>query len=252
MMPLLAPLFQGDWTAYGEALACAPCWPADALPVTRLIGGGDGGLLPGVMRRHAAHLGVRDGDLRAAASSWSLDYLGALLPAAAAAASLLQHRLPLRADEMALSLDQHGAPVRFHILHEGSAMPGSPTATRYGPMLDQHLAPLFDAIHRHTRLPHKILWANAARHLDAIFAQALDLSGNAAPVALDRDMLLRRAAGADGRANPLHGRQRRVVPAGPTTRAETVLHRECCLMYRLPEQSWCGACPLAPHHAPAV
>lgn len=230
MIALLAPLFQGEWTAYGETLACAARWPAGAIPVARLTH--DAALLRHTIVRYAAQLGVDGGDLRPAASAWSLAYLGALLPPAAAAASVLQHAFPLGAAHLALTQDALGAPARFHLLDEGSAMPGSPTHLRYDPLLRDHLAPLFDALGGQTRLPLKILWANAARKLDEVLLQALALTDGADRVAMDRKLLLHRPADADGRANPLYG-----LP-GP-------LHRHCCLRYRLPDQGYCGACPHA-------
>lgn len=89
MIPLLSPLFHGDWAAYAEALHCAPEWPAGAVPVTRLLGRDP--LFGDTIRRYAAHLNVSGNDLRAAASAWSLDYLWALLPATAAAANFSTH-----------------------------------------------------------------------------------------------------------------------------------------------------------------
>jgi ferric iron reductase protein FhuF len=235
MIALLAPLFQGEWAAYGETLACAPRWPAEAIPVARLCQ--DTAMLRQTIARYAARLGV-DGDggadLRPAASAWSLDYLGALLAPAAAAASVLQHAFPLGAADLALTLDRLGAPARFHLVDQGRALPGSPTLERYGPLLREHLAPLFEAIGGQTRLPPKILWANAARKLDEVLVQALALTGGAPRVGIDRDQLLHRQAHADGGANPLYGRP-------------SPLHRHCCLRYQLPGQSYCGACPHAAH-----
>ncbi|HEX8403577.1 MAG TPA: siderophore-iron reductase FhuF [Duganella sp.] len=250
MIPMLAPLFNGEWTAYGEALACAPQWPDGAIPVALLLQDADSRLLEAI-RLYAGHLGVDGDDLKAVASAWSLDYLGALLRPAAAAASVLQYSFPLRAADVAVSLNSVGTPVRFHIRHLGGAMPGSAPAARYGPLLEEHLAPLFTVINRQSRVPLRILWGNAARHLDAILGQALALTGHAAHVAMDRELLLQRPAWDDGRANPLHGRQRRSMLADGGGATVITLHRQCCLLYRLPGESWCGACPLAPQHRKA-
>lgn len=254
MIPLLAPLFKNEWTAYGEAIACAPEWPQGAIPVAQLLQDDDSTLADAI-RCHATHLGVV-GDLRAVASAWSLEYLGALLRPAAAAASVLQHRFPLRAADLAVTLNGIGTPARFHIRHLGLAMPASAPLARYAPLLDEHIAPLFSAIQRHTRLPQRILWGNAARQLDAILGQALALTVHAAHVAMDREQLLQEPTWDDGRANPLYFRQRTAPSAGAEIEIEAEadvsagikLHRQCCLLYRLPAESWCGACPLAPHH----
>lgn len=249
MIPLLAPLFQGELAAHAETLDCAARWPAGSIPVSRLASGDP--LLGDVLRRYAAHLGVTGSDLRAAASAWSLDYLWALLPAVSAAASVLQHCFPMHPDDVALSLNDAGAPVCFHITHEGRAMPGSPTAARYDSLLDGHLAPLFKAIGGQTRLAQKILWGNAARYLEAILDQALALTGHAGHIATDRETLLQYPTRADGQPNPLYGRQRISTHVENGVAASITLYRQCCLLYRLPGQGYCGACPLAPEHRKA-
>lgn len=86
MIPLLMPLFQGEWMPYGETLACATRWPCDTIPVSRLIR--DEMELGEAIRLHARHRGVIGKDLRAVASVWSLEYLWALLPPVVAAAFL--------------------------------------------------------------------------------------------------------------------------------------------------------------------
>ena len=246
MIPLLSPLFQGDWAAYAETLHCAAEWPAGAVPVARLLGSEP--LLDATMRRYAAHLNVSGDDLRAAASAWSLAYLWALLPATAAAASLLHHVFPMRAEDVALSMNEFGAPICFHIRHEGRPAPASPPAVRYALLLDAHLDPLFKALGRQTRITQKILWGNAARYLEAILDQALALTGTAEQIVLDKQILLQRPLRPDGTPNPLFGRQRMSARTADGATAPLLLHRQCCLLHRLPGQSYCGACPLAPEH----
>lgn len=250
MIPLLAPLFQGEWADYGETLACAPQWPTGAISIVQLSN--DDVLLGHILRRYATHLGVTGNDLRAAASAWSLDYLWALLPPVAAAASVLQHSFPMHAGDVAVSLNDVGAPIRFHIIHEGHPMPGSPTGARYDALLEKHLEPLFKAISRQTRLAPKILWGNTARYLEAIFDQALELTGHAEHVATDREMLLQKPIRPNGHPNPLYGRQRNSVRIEDGAATTITLHRQCCLFYRLPGQGYCGACPLAPEHRRAT
>ncbi len=246
MIPVLAPLFQGEWAVYGETVICSPQRPAGAVSISCLSGNET--LLGDTIYRYAAHRGVTGEDLRAAASAWSLEYLWALLPPVVAAASVLQHSFPLRARDVAVSLNDVGAPVCFHIKHEGHAMPGTPTATRYAPLLDDHLGPLFDAIGRQTRLAQKILWGNTARYLEIILDQALALTDNASHVALDREILLQRPKQIDGQPNLLYMQQRTSVHIELGVATIVALNRQCCLLYRLPGQDHCGACPLAPEY----
>ncbi|WP_084267923.1 siderophore-iron reductase FhuF [Azohydromonas lata] len=241
MIPLLAPIFQGEWARHGESLQCSSRRPADAVVLADLLHGS--GLLTPLLRRHARHLGVAGQDQRAAASAWSLRYLWALLLPVVAAASLLHHRFEVGAAHIAVRFNEHGEVAGFHISQQGQALPGSGTALRYESLLHDHLDPLFAAIHQHTRLATKILWGNTARHLETIFSQALRLAGPVPGLVEDRTALLDRPAWPDGRDNPMHRRQAAAPAAGLLT-----LHRQCCLSYLLPGEGYCGACPLDPRH----
>lgn len=243
MIPLLAPLFSGAWAPYGETLICEEEPPADAIPIAALVS--DDRLLLRLLTVYAQHLGVVGGDLRAVASAWSYTYLWALLPPVTAAASVLQHCFPMRAADVALGVSEAGNPAQFYIAQEGSRLPRASTQARYSALLDAHLAPLFCAIARQTGLPPKILWGNTARYLESIFEQLLALTGDAATIVADKNALLGVSRQADGRVNPLYGRQRRVISKDGVTSA---LHRQCCLFYRLPGRDYCEACPLAPEH----
>jgi ferric iron reductase protein FhuF len=145
---------------------------------------------------------------------------------------------------MTVRLGGGAVPLVFHIGHEGTAQPGTETAVRFGPLIDDHLAPLFAALTRQVRVAPKILWGNLARRLDGIFDQALQLTGGAPPIARDRDHLLHAPLWHDGRPNPMHRPQRSVIRIHSDM--PLTLHRQCCLFYLLPGQGYCSACPLAP------
>lgn len=243
MIPLLAPIFRGEWAAYGEALACAPRPPVDAVRLDALIA--DAQLLTDLLQRHARHLRVRRPDLRPVASAWSMYYLNALLPPVAAAASLLQHALPMAPGQVWLTLDESAVPRRFHVTHEGHALPGAGTAERYAVLLHDHLAPLFAQLTRLTRVAPKILWGNVARYLEPVLEQGLALSGQSPAVAGDIDHLLRQPCWAGG-DNPMFKVRRRVARMHAGVPAPLVLHRQCCLYYLLPGEGYCDACPLSP------
>lgn len=248
MIPLLAPLFPEPFTHYGESLQCAPDWPVDALPVAALLV--DPARLDAFLARYYQRRGVDPTDRparRAAVSAWTLDYVAALLPPLAAAASVLQHVLPAAAADLALQLDEHGAPRRFHLRHAdvrqlGRPAPGESTAQRYDALLWQHLDPLFQALATHTGLARKVLWGNAARWMAATLDQALAASGGAPPVAADRAWLLDEAHWPGDRANPLYPRL--ATPMRSASIGAETLHRQCCLYYLLPGEDYCAACPL--------
>ncbi|MBB3120927.1 siderophore-iron reductase FhuF [Pseudoduganella violacea] len=249
MIPLLEPLFQGEMRSYGESLACAPQFPPSALAVARLLSEPE--LLTRQLRASAARLGQQD--LRPVASNWSNRYLGALLPPLVAGATLLRHRFPANAKEMAVSLAPHGEVTGFHILALGESLPEADAEERYDALLRGHLAPLFAQLSRQSGLAQKILWGNAVRWLNFLFDAAQGLAAahgeqHVAAVMADRAHLIDSALWA-GEENPLYMRRRR-APAKPGEKADAdgliALHSQCCLYHLLPGQGYCGACPLDP------
>ncbi len=248
MIPLLAPIFQGELAPLGDALQCAPTAPSDAVRVADLLQPGH--RLADLLGQHARFKRDAGSDLRAVASIWSLRYLDVLLPPVVAGASLLEHVFPIAASQVWVRFDGNGAASSFHVLALGESRRGSPTPERYGPLLWQHLDPLFAEISRLTRLAPKILWGNAARRLESLLEQGLLLTGGSATLAQDRAHLLQTAAwpdAADG-LNPLHGRQREVLRHHEGRSVATLLHRQCCLCHLLPDEDYCAACPLASPH----
>ena len=241
MIPLLAPLFQGDWAAFGSGLSCLPP-PAGAIRLDRLLNDPD--RLDAVLRQHARHLGVDD--LRPVSTGWLLDYCWMLLPPFAAAATMLRHRLPLAPQQTWLAIDEDGHPQRLYLGHDGHAMPDTPAAERYGELLRSHLPPLVAALARHGRVAERLLWGNAARRLDAVFEQVLLATGNATHCVADANALLHQPFWVDDLPNPLHGPRQVFRKQVDGLARQIELHRECCLCYMLPQQDYCTACPLAP------
>ncbi|MES2249451.1 MAG: siderophore-iron reductase FhuF [Pseudomonadota bacterium] len=248
MIALLAPIFQGELAPLGEGLHFSQRVPADALRVCDLLPPGSP-LLAEALRKYARSKGSTGVDLRPVASAWSLEYLAMLLPPVVAAATLLQHVFPVAAAQTWVCLDDHGAPVGFHVRALGTSRQGASTAQRYERLLWQHLAPLLDALSESAGLAPKILWGNVARHFDHLLGKGVELSGGAPCVAQDRAWLLHSATWpAPWGANPLYGRQREVVQLQDNRAVPIKLHRQCCLYHLLPGEGYCGACPLAPRH----
>ncbi|MES2259409.1 MAG: siderophore-iron reductase FhuF [Pseudomonadota bacterium] len=239
MIPLLAPLFQGDWAPFGAGLSCLPP-PAGAVRLDRLLAEPD--RLGAILRLHATHLGTQD--LRPASTAWLLDYCWMLLPAFTVSATMLQHRLPLRLDQTWLAIDADGHPERLHLADEGQPMPGTPAPERYCELLRHHLPPLIAALARHGRVAERLLWGNAARRVDAVFEQILLAAPLDPRCRADADVLLVQACWPDGHANPLQGPRRGIDKTVAGAQVHIALHRECCLCYMLPGQEYCTACPL--------
>lgn len=254
MIPILAPLLQGEWAYYGEGVTCPPhpTPPAGgarhALPALTK----QPATLREVLVRQARHLGIPGDDLRATASAWSLDYLWLVLPASIAGACLLRHGLPLDPASCLLDVDVHGVPIRLHLPHEGQALRGDPDSQAHREDLVRlHLSPLFSALHAGSSLPLKILWGNAARVLADTFSALSDVaraSGDEEArlhIARQGAAWLTARAWQDGEPNPLwlHGGKPPTLLA--ITSKSTCL-AQCCLRHLLPGQVHCGRCPLAP------
>ncbi len=168
-----------------------------------------------------------------------------------AAASLLQHGFPVEPEQIRVSLDANGEATRFYIPDEGRALPGTDTATRYAPLIWRHLQPLFATLNQQTRVASKILWSNTARRMEPLLDQAILLADEAAPIAKDREHLLRRPRWPHGQQqpiNPLYSPQRSVLVTEDDRPVPMTLHRQCCLYHLLPGEDYCSACPLAPQH----
>lgn len=243
MIPLLQTLFPGELSEYGENLVCSPA-PATAVPIIELIE--DHHHLENILRRQASRLDAPLNDLRAVASVWSLGYLWTLLPAAVVPLSVLGHVFPLRADQMLVQLDIQGNPSRFYIVDEGHGSPERPTQARYEALLLCHLQPLIESITELTGLSRKVLWGNAARYLEVILDQAALLDKGNQRLLNDRTVLLQTPLWPDGARNPLYAKQREVMLYANGHHESVRLHRRCCLNFRLPNEIYCGACPLAP------
>lgn len=240
MLPCLAPLFPPAWREHATGVALAPPGPA-APSLARWLDAPDG--LAATLARHAAHIGAPDN--AAAASVWSLTYFWRLLPPMVAAASLLQRALPAALTDLRLELDAHALPARFLLADEGQPLPHSATAQRYGTLLHRHIEPLAQRLRALTGLAPRIVWGNAARYLDVIFAELTRLQPGHDGLRDDRAHLLDGAAWPGG-DNPMHRPVRVVTRATPEGPRDVALLRRCCLYYQLPGHDYCDLCPLAP------
>lgn len=237
MIPLLAPIFQGDWRRYGERVSCDPALYAAATPLDVLLR--DDAMLDALLAQAARRWTDAEmcAEPRAVASAWTLDYFAALLPSVVVAASVLQQRLPLAPHQVALQHDAHGR-LR-HVCLDGSVIDaaGAGAEARYGELIWQHLDPLISRVARRARLAPRVLWSNALRRMDAVFRRAGALSPRPGILVADRALLIASPSWPDGRDNPLY--------YAPEKAAASGAHRNCCLYHRLPGETFCGGCPLS-------
>ncbi|AZS79610.1 siderophore-iron reductase FhuF [Achromobacter spanius] len=245
MIPVLAPLFPGDWAAHGDGVALAGENACGQPTVAQLLE--DAEALPLILTRQARHFGAAA--LAPVASVWTLTYFWRLLPPVAAAASVLQRVLPTAARQVKPQFDGDGAVLRLLIPHDGQAQPGCDTHERYAPLLHEHLEPLATRLAQCARLSPKITWGNVARYLDLTLSQLMQAMPGNSQLAQDRALLLD-APLWRGEPNPMYRAPREVLrdtPQGPRARA---LLRRCCLYYMLPGHAYCDLCPLSAPNRP--
>ncbi len=241
-LPLLLELFPGPLRQYAEAVAAGPPAPADI--AIAALGSSPAGPLARALQLSAAHHGSIDS--RVTGSVWARHGFSSLLPGVVAAAALAHHVLPLR--DAAIRADRRGRAVTLLLPHGGEALHRAPPHQRYGPLLDDLLAPLVQALAAASGASPRLLWANAGAVVAEVFrhAPALlqpGLPATEATLAQDAAWLMDTRTRPDGRDNPLHApmRAHRVTRDGTTT--TLWLRRLCCLRYRLHGFPLCGDCP---------
>lgn len=254
LIPILAPLFQGEWSHHGQGVSCPPHPPPPPGGSRHALSTwtSQHGMLLETLTLHARHMGERTQDLRAATSMWSLDYLWLLLPPAMAGVIFLRRGLPLDPASCLLDIDARGAPVQLQMPDSGCALQGDASIQAHLEFLTrQHLSPLFSALHSCSGLPIKILWGNAVRILSDILETMTDASNvhgdetTLSDVARHGSALLTARVWLDLTPNPLwvHGGR----PASfAAIQAPSSLYAQCCLRHRLAGQVHCSKCPLEP------
>jgi len=242
LIPVLAPLFTEARAAAAARLTCDAAHYAEAMPLQQLLQ--DDVLLGDMMARYGRHW--RSDDQRAVASAWSLNYFAALLPPAVAASSVLHRTLPLGIDDTRILLNEQGAVRLLCLPDDGVVVQNADAQERYQQLVWEHLAPIIGRLAQAFRSSPRVLWGNTIRRIRAtlVAAEQFPLPKNRLrDIVADRQFLLNQPAWPDGRANPLHHKGDALAAQTPQRK---YLHRNCCLYYRLPDEGYCGACPLAP------
>lgn len=267
LLPALAPLatlFDGPLAPWRDALMGHDD-PRPAVPLAELLSRDRFDVcLATYARAYASDIAdVADAagealDRRALASEWSKQYFSRLLPPVLAAVLLLDLALPLALNDMGLLFDDRGAPLAFKLFSAPSCPRPPQAGSRLAPLVDGHLAPLIDALARHTRLSPRVFWSNAGNHIEwmltavAAFPDA-PLAAVTARLDEARAMLKARHR-TDGRPNPLY-LPVRYLDARPAAATRPTARdglpeppwrqrRVCCVRYLLPGTELCGNCPL--------
>lgn len=240
MLECLAPYFQGDLYDYGAPVKTQAQAPADALSLRQLLT--EPAALQRLLDRHAASYGQQDIDPRAIASSWAAGYLWALLPACLVAACLAGRKLPVHAEGILLSVGADGRVQQIYLPDEGEPFGSESRYARYQDLLQQHLAPLIQALQQCSGVSRRTVWGTVARYSAYILEELAAYDSPQHPVLADKAMLLDSPYWPDAAANPMYAKTRIVTDSDgqPLT-----LHRQCCLWHKLPGEGYCQACPLS-------
>lgn len=202
-------------------------------------------------------------DRRALASEWSKRYFSRLLPPVLAGVLLLDLALPLALDDMSLLINDRGEPLAFKLPCAASCPRAAQAGARLAPLVDGHLAPLIDALARHTRLSPRVFWSNAGNLIEWMLTAVAAFPAAALPVAPragvtarleDARAMLKARHRTDGRPNPLYLPVRYLDAHSGAAARPTVLdaspeppwrqRRVCCVRYLLPGTELCANCPL--------
>jgi len=238
VIPLLAPIFRGEWARYGETLLHTVASPGD-LNLADLVG--QEALREQLLKTYGNAIGCDD--RQASASLLMLHYFEMLFPPAVAALTLLRHVFPLTLDRSWLRLDAKGMLTAIVIADLGSArLDGSPHEL-YSQLVWGHLEPLILAFAKSGRLAPSVLWSHVSRRMEPIF-DTFVAQGAQAQAARDFDALLRQQAWAGKTKNLLYRPVRTAERMIAGQKHTIKLHSHCCLYYRVPPHNYCTACPL--------
>ncbi|WP_369788234.1 siderophore-iron reductase FhuF [Rouxiella sp. WC2420] len=212
---------------------------SDALPLSLLTTeAGCASLLDRYLTAHAQEVRQID-QRRARISMWSQWYFANVLPSWVIISLTHNWQLPIRPDQLYLSLQEEGLPNQIYLQSEGEAFVAHDDAPfyRFDEMIEQHLRPVCQALAAVSDLKPGIYWGNAAVRVNWGIQQAelLNIDTREGKALIDAREL------SAGRKNPLFQPLR---PENPCDPASTLYRRQCCLRYDLPDVAMCPSCPL--------
>ncbi|WP_136067376.1 siderophore-iron reductase FhuF [Modicisalibacter radicis] len=213
------------------------------LPAAALL---DREVLGGLLDRLVAGFGA-GADRKAAASLWSKYHLSAVSIPTLVANLLLELELPVAPDGMRLSVGEKGETARLWLPHGGRPLPSRAPEARFRHLLDDHCAPLIEALAALSGLSPKVFWSNLGHYVEyaaRTCSRHPAFGGAGEPLLRFLEMRVL----PDGRRNPLY-RPVRYLDLGGEAPAR--VRRLCCVKYRLPGEALCGGCPLKPENRPA-
>jgi ferric iron reductase protein FhuF len=175
------------------------------------------------------------GEWPACVSQWSKQYLATFVPAVLALAVCFQRSPEISLPHIRLILHQERPTA---LLIKGELWCVDQQAC-YQALMHAHFEPWIEAMAQLGGPARRVLWSNVGNLVEfSLAAQSESLDAKRAlEWFLESPNLL------DGRANPLHHTIRYLPSPGEGFPNPMRTKRQCCLRYRLPEQTVCTTCP---------
>lgn len=238
MLSELATLFSGDLARYRNVFVVAGD-PREAISGAQFL---QPQTLSTLMARFRPQFATAD--QRGLASIWANQYFMRLFPPVISAALLLDQRMPLRIEQLAIIVDGEGLPLAFKL--PGPCEPLPPPHNpfeRFAHLLDDNLQPFIQALCAHTGVSAKVLWSNAGNYFEAWLGQ-LQKRSEQPELLLDGQRLLSAAQGPDGSRNPLYAPIRYIDIEHADGQVRPWRQRRlCCIRFVLPGVELCPNCP---------
>lgn len=234
----LATLFSGDLARYRNVLVLADD-SREAISGAEFL---QPHTLSALMARFRPQFAAAD--QRGLASIWANQYFMRLFPPVISAALLLDLRMPLRIEHMAISVDAEGLPQIFKLPGQCEPLPPPHNPfERFAHLLDDNLQPFIQALCALTGVSAKVLWSNAGNYFEAWLGQ-LQKRSQQPQLLLDGERLLSAPQRPDGSRNPLYAPIRYVDIEHADGQVRAWRQRRlCCIRYVLPGVELCPNCP---------
>ncbi|QCI67346.1 siderophore-iron reductase FhuF [Phreatobacter stygius] len=234
MTNALAPLLDGQLAFLKEKLAFADD-PREAVHGADLT---DRTVLRDILARYGeAYPGQ---DPRAVASLWSKWHFAVVLEPALATNMLLDWALPTGLGDIGLIFTAEARAQALKVSRAGHAFKPATAEARFAALIDGHLEPVIAALAGETGITPRVLWSNAGNYFEHALRTVERATSSAQPGVVHAKALLASRTRADGRPNPLFEPVYYLDQQAETGRRRRI----CCIRYLIPEQKYCGACPI--------
>ncbi len=190
-------IFQGALEPYADTLVL-PGEKTGEISLTDFLAPAS---LDAALARVGPHFGGTD--VRALASLFIIHYVHILMPVTVVAGLLMGRSLPVAYDRVSVVLDEEGLPDHFVLPDEGHTDASPDPFVRFGPLVFDHLEPVFAAVAARSGLSPRVLWTNAANLFEAILRETEGWGLNPEAVAA-AEALVASPRWPDGRRNPFH------------------------------------------------